>query len=213
MPKHRASDEVTRTRLLEAAGPVFAAQGFHKAKIRDICARAGANVAAVNYHFGDKLGLYTEVLRYSVSAAVIDPDVVANAPPEVKLRGFVRMILDSVFKATRPAWYMKLVLQEMSNPTPAIDELVRQFIRPRYRLLCELIGQMIGQPPKARITQLCAHSVVGQARHYLIATVVIEKVWPQFRFTPKELEELTDHITAFSLAGIEAADARAKHVV
>jgi AcrR family transcriptional regulator len=213
MPKHRASDEVTRTRLLEAAGPLFAAQGFHKAKIRDICARAGANVAAVNYHFGDKLGLYTEVLRYSVSAAVIDPDVVANAPPEVKLRGFVRMILDSVFKATRPAWYMKLVLQEMSNPTPAIDELVRQFIRPRYRLLCELIGQMIGQPPKARITQLCAHSVVGQARHYLIATVVIEKVWPQFRFTPKELEELTDHITAFSLAGIEAADARAKHVV
>jgi TetR/AcrR family transcriptional regulator, regulator of cefoperazone and chloramphenicol sensitivity len=213
MPKHRASDEVTRTRLLEAAGPIFAAQGFHKAKIRDICARAGANVAAVNYHFGDKLGLYTEVLRYSVSAALIDPDLTANAPPEVKLRGFVRMILDSVFKATRPAWYMKLVLQEMSNPTPAIDELVRQFIRPRYRILCELIGQMIGQPPKARITQLCAHSVVGQARHYLIATVVIEKVWPQFRYTPKELEELTDHITAFSLAGIEAAGARPKHVV
>jgi TetR/AcrR family transcriptional regulator, regulator of cefoperazone and chloramphenicol sensitivity len=213
MPKHRASDEVTRTRLLEAAGPVFAAQGFHKAKIRDICARAGANVAAVNYHFRDKLGLYTEVFRYSVSVAVIDPDMIANAPPEVKLRGFVRMILDSVFKATRPAWYMKLVLQEMSNPTPAIDELVRQFIRPRYRLLCELIGQMIGQPPKARITQLCAHSVVGQARHYLIATVVIEKVWPEFRFTPEELEELTDHITAFSLAGIEAAGARPKHVV
>jgi AcrR family transcriptional regulator len=210
-----AADEFTRIRLLEAAGPIFAAQGFHSAKIRAICARAGANVAAVNYYFGDKLGLYSEVLRYSVSAAVIDPDLLANTahvPPEAKLRGFVRMMLDSVFKATRPDWYMKLVLQEMSNPTPAIDALVKQFIRPRYRLLCELIGAMIGQPPKARVTQLCAHSVVGQARHYLIANIVIEKVWPEFTFTAEELEELTDHITVFSLAGIKAAGAAKRTV-
>lgn len=220
MPKRKlskprpAADEFTRIRLLEAAGPIFAAQGFHSAKIRDICARAGANVAAVNYYFGDKLGLYTEVLRYSVSAAVIDPDLLANAavPPEAKLRGFVRMMLDSVFKATRPDWYMKLVLQEMTNPTPAIDALVRQFIRPRYRLLCELIGAMLGQPPKARVTQLCAHSVVGQARHYLIANIVIERVWPEFTFTAEELEELTDHITVFSLAGIKAAGAAKRTV-
>jgi TetR/AcrR family transcriptional regulator, regulator of cefoperazone and chloramphenicol sensitivity len=213
--KRPITDDITRTRLLEAAGPVFAAEGFYRAKIRDICARAKANVAAVNYHFGDKLGLYIEVLRYSVSAAVIDPDLLAKAadvPSEAKLRGFVRMMLDSVFKATRPAWYMKLVLHEMSNPTPAIDELVKEFIRPRYRLLCELIGAMIGQPPKARVTQLCAHSVVGQARHYLIANIVIEKVWPEFTFTSSELEELTDHITAFSLAGIQAAAKRSKKI-
>jgi AcrR family transcriptional regulator len=210
-----SSDEVTRIRLLEAAGPIFAAEGFHKAKIRSICARAGANVAAVNYHFGDKLGLYTDVLRYSISAALIDPDLMANAAGvsvEAKLRAFVRMILNSVFKATRPAWYMKLVLQEMSNPTPAIDELVKEFIRPRYRLLCELIGGMIGQSPKARVTQMCAHSVVGQARHYLIANAVIEKVWPEFTFTAEELEELTDHIIVFSLAGIRAAGAAKKRV-
>ena len=211
MRKRAASDDATRIRLLEAAGPVFAAEGFHKAKIRDICARAGANVAAVNYHFGDKLRLYIEVLRYSVSAAVLDPGLITGAP-EAKLRGFVRMMLDSVFKATRPAWHMKLVLQEMSNPTPAIDELVKEFIRPRYRLLCELIGAMIGQSRNARITQLCAHSVVGQARHYLIANIVIERVWPEFRFTPDELEELTDHITAFSLAGIRAAGKTRKKI-
>jgi AcrR family transcriptional regulator len=209
------SDEVTRIRLLEAAGPIFAAEGFHEAKIRSICARARANVAAVNYHFKDKLGLYTEVLRYSISAALIDPDLMANAADvsfEAKLRAFVRMILNSVFKATRPAWYMKLVLQEMSNPTPAIDELVKEFIRPRYRLLCELIGGMIGQSPKARVTQLCAHSVVGQARHYLIANAVIEKIWPEFTFTAEELEELTDHIVVFSLAGIRAAGAAKNRV-
>ena len=100
----------------------------------------------------------------------------------------------------------------MSNPTPAIDELVKEFIRSRYLLLCELIGRMIGQSPKARVTQMCAHSVVGQARHYLIANAVIEKVWPEFTFTAEELEELTDHIVVFSLAGVRAAGAAKKRV-
>ena len=54
----------TRTRLLKAAAEVFAEHGYENATIRQICTRADANVALVNYHFGDKLELYTEVLRF-----------------------------------------------------------------------------------------------------------------------------------------------------
>jgi len=58
----------TREKLIEAAGQVFAERGFQEATVREICSRAGTNGAAVNYHFGDKLGLYTEVLRSSIFA-------------------------------------------------------------------------------------------------------------------------------------------------
>ena len=58
-------DEATRTRLLHAAAAVFAEVGYNAATVRQICTRARVNVAAVNYHFGDKLGLYTEVLEHS----------------------------------------------------------------------------------------------------------------------------------------------------
>ena len=59
----RARDAETCDRLLEVAARLFAARGFKDVTIREICRSARANVAAVNYHFGDKLGLYREVLN------------------------------------------------------------------------------------------------------------------------------------------------------
>ena len=66
-------DDRTRERLINAAGEVFAEQGFHATTIRDICTKADANVAAVNYHFRDKMGLYVAVLTESLcTSAPVD---------------------------------------------------------------------------------------------------------------------------------------------
>ena len=81
--------ECTRIRLLNSAAEVFADRGFEDATVRQICERAGANVALVNYYFGDKLELYTKVLRFSLQpgcdrARVDLPP--ATAEPEAALR-------------------------------------------------------------------------------------------------------------------------------
>jgi AcrR family transcriptional regulator len=71
--KNRQDDEVSKTeqRLLEAAGEIFAEFGYRAATVRQICEKAGANIAAVNYHFGDKEKLYLAVLR-SVPEAYLE---------------------------------------------------------------------------------------------------------------------------------------------
>ena len=60
------ADAETRERLIEAGERLFAQQGFKRVTVREICRAARANVAAVNYHFGDKLGLYREVLQGAI---------------------------------------------------------------------------------------------------------------------------------------------------
>ncbi len=68
----------TRLRLLDAARDVFAESGYYNATVRDISMRAGVNVAAINYHFGDKLELYTEVLRQSFPPSIGKPSAACS---------------------------------------------------------------------------------------------------------------------------------------
>src|SRR6185503_1763624 len=59
-------DRETRERLIESATRLFAERGFGKVTVREICKAARANVAAVNYHFGGKTGLYDEVVQSAI---------------------------------------------------------------------------------------------------------------------------------------------------
>ena len=62
----REDGKETRWRLLNAACEVFAQKGYRDAKVADICKTADANVAAVNYYFGDKVSLYEEAWRHAL---------------------------------------------------------------------------------------------------------------------------------------------------
>jgi AcrR family transcriptional regulator len=53
----------TRAQILDAAEHLFAEHGFRGASVRAITDLAGANLAAVAYHFGSKAGLLTAVIR------------------------------------------------------------------------------------------------------------------------------------------------------
>jgi AcrR family transcriptional regulator len=197
----------TRQRLLEVAGAVFAEQGFKRATVREICKRADANVAAINYHFGDKQGLYSETLRYWVreSLAKYPPNlgVDESATPEQKLHAYVRSFFWRIFDEGRPSWYGKLMAREMIEPTHALDICASETMRPISEILRAIIRQLvpgIGEDDLRR----CACSVVGQIVFYHHCRPAIDKVFPGQCFTPQEIEKLADHVTQFSLSALRS---------
>ena len=202
----------TRERLLEVAGPIFADRGYQATTIREICARARANVAAINYHFGDKLGLYTEVLQQSVRAAEVL--AVHNAPdknisPEDMLRTLIRARLRSIAGDDLPDWHSRLLAHEFAQPTPALRQLIDKLTRPIYKRLLELIGRIIGLPPNDDTTRLCVISVVGQVLAYVLPGPLLAEIWPELKKTPEQVERIADHIADFSLSYLQ--DFRFKH--
>jgi len=109
--------EVTQQRLLEAAGQEFAEKGFRGATIRGICDRAGANVAAVKYHFGDKEQLYKAALKNAFRCRVDQmpaPNWPAGTPPAARLREFIRVMVNNMIDDQALPWQMQLLMRALA---------------------------------------------------------------------------------------------------
>src|SRR5882762_3772557 len=117
--------DATRARLIDAAGEVFAEHGFQATTVREICTQAGANVAAVNYHFRDKMGLYDAVLKESLCVAgheAFRQLATQSKSPEEALRITIFGMLSRMSQAAeRGAWHVRIMAHEMAQPTEALD--------------------------------------------------------------------------------------------
>jgi TetR/AcrR family transcriptional regulator, regulator of cefoperazone and chloramphenicol sensitivity len=197
----------TRRKLLFAAGEIFAERGFHKATVREITERAGVNVAAINYHFRDKAELYRAVLNecHCTAQAVCGPVHLGDGPPEERLRLFIDGFLHRLLHPDRPKWHGLLMAREMTEPTDALDILVKEAIRPRAEELGRIIADLTGGKISKDREWMLGFSVVSQCLFYLHDRPLIERLHPQLAIHPPTIEQLVEHIYAFSLAAIRAA--------
>jgi TetR/AcrR family transcriptional regulator, regulator of cefoperazone and chloramphenicol sensitivity len=197
----------TCARLLEAAGEVFALHGYKGATVREICRRATANIAAVNYHFGGKEGLYIEVVKYAARCALekypIGGGVSETASAPEKLAACVRNHLSRLMDEGRPAWHGQLMSREMTEPTKALDDLVEQFMRPQYERLRGIVAEILGDAATPDRVRRCSASVMAQCVFYKHVRPALERLIPEQGFGPADREELVEHITAFSLRAID----------
>ena len=200
--------DITRRHLLEAAGEVFADVGFRNATVRQICQRAGANVAAINYHFGDKETLYIEVLRYAKDKGIEKYPMLLGlpetAPPEEKLHAFVHSLLSRIFDKGPTSWHGRLMSREMMEPTPALDALIEERIRPLSDVLWKIIAEILRCPTSDERVMSCALSVISQCVFYNHCRPTVGKMFPgHLPENPAAIAKLADHITRFSLAAMK----------
>lgn len=206
----------TKERLLQAGMVVFAERGFADASIRQICTQAGANAAAVNYHFGDKQRFYAEVLATCHMRAWQRrpiPRLVDFDQPAEALRAWIRWFLE-ILTVDGAGPLGRLLAREMADPTTAVDELVRRSMAPMMATLHEIVGALVPERG-AEARNLCLQSIVGQCLFYRHAQPVFESIKRLSQGgglppgTPMvslvDVERLAEHISQFSLAGLADA--------
>jgi AcrR family transcriptional regulator len=177
--------------------------------VRQICEAASANVAAVNYHFGDKRGLYQEVLDGAIAIMQETTEQARQAgeggTSEDKLRAYIRVFLQRVAKG-RDSWIHQMMTHEMADPTDALDHIVHEVIQPRIDYMRQQVGDMLGLPAGDDRVLRCVLSVQSQF-HVAVAHPVSKRLVPGVSSDPAAMETLAQHIADFSIGGIRAMKA------
>ncbi|MCS7239498.1 MAG: CerR family C-terminal domain-containing protein [Thermoguttaceae bacterium] len=201
------TESEVRQKIIQAAGPIFAKKGFDGATVREICRRAGVNVAAVNYYFGSKENLYRETVAAAHPAKFTQtpryPSWPPGTPPEKKLQDFIATMLERVLQLDPHSWQDELLLREVLNPTPMCQSMIRHHFRAameHLRAICaELLPRDISEEDLLR-TML---SIVAQCVYYRTARKVLMVVFGAEKFREVfAIDKLVRHITGFSLAAL-----------
>ena len=197
----------TKKRIIETAGNIFAELGFQNATVREICRQAGVNIAAINYHFGDKRGLYLAVLKYGKDSAFqkhpLDIMSDKSSSPEEHLKDFVSRFIGRVKECHEGEfpWIRKLIAHELLRPTEGLDMVAEEGIRPIFITLSAIVRELLGKDAPEDTINLCCASVVGQSLFFFYAQPMITRLFPGKDYTDTQL--IADHIASFSLNAIK----------
>ena len=201
----------TRDRILDTAERLFAAHGFDGTSLRQITEAAAVNLAAVNYHFGSKEDLYSQVfVRRIVPINIRRNAMLDVAEAEARRAGRVVSLAEIFASFIRPVFemaerapsFLRLLGRNIGAPPPFMAAVIEAQFRPlinRYGLA--LRAALPHVPPQTLFWRM--HFVVGATLHCASHHFTIEQLSGGLCRTT-EAEQMIQQLIDFSVAGMNA---------
>ncbi len=201
----------TRTRILDAAEELFMQHGFGGTSMRLLTAKAGVNLAAVNYHFGSKHALVEALFRRRLDPmnqariAELEKLEASGSPsPEAIIRAFVapslRLIEDAKGGGRN---FIRLLGRTYTEPAKALRQLIGQMYAPTMQRYKAALERALPQMPRDELVWRM-HFMFGTLAYTLAATDTVQLIAgckPEDRYDARLLEE---RLAAFLAAGLNA---------
>lgn len=198
----RTDGDSTRAKLLDAAGRLFAERGYAGAASKAICVAAGTDLAAINYHFGNRDGLYRAVLheghKHFVSLEDLTRLAQSALSPQQKLEAFIDGMVASLFDDK--GWHNRVCAREILAPSPHFASLIGEGVMPKFRLVANILGDITGIPPDHPALARCVVSIMAPCLMLLV--IDRDTANPFQALLSQPAEELAAHLKRFAVAGL-----------
>ena len=203
----RADGDNTRQQIIEIAGQIFSEQGYQGTTSKQICEQCGCNIAAVNYHFGSRDGLYSEVLieshrRFISMDALMDINN-SGLDSRSKLARIIDALIDGI---DFDHWHSRLFVREIMAPSEFIEGMLNAEAIPKFSIVRHLISDITGIDEKDSSMPLYLLSTIAPCFFLLAGNrATTSKVLGNFW---QNKDALKAHLKAFLFAGLDAAKAQ-----
>jgi AcrR family transcriptional regulator len=162
--------EITRERILKAAGRLFAERGYEATSVRAIVGKARVNQAAINYHFAGKDGLYREVLRAAFRALtehqLAHVEETRALSREQALVEFVRHQLQPLIGRDELSRHLRIFNWETVRPTAVFRKLLSEEAAPFMGVAVDLVRRFLPDADQ-RTLVVAAIWLIGQCNVFM----------------------------------------------
>jgi AcrR family transcriptional regulator len=192
----------TRQKLIAAAIRSFGQKGYDGASIREIAEAAQVNIAGIAYHFGGKEQLYRACLQHiteTIRSGLGEPQpaqVESLTPAQARqlLKDRLLAMAEFILATPNAASFVRMVVREQMDPSPAFSILYAEFMEPLHRRLCALWSRTTGDEAESETSKLAVFSLLGQILVFRIARAGALKRMGWSDIGARELRALKERI-------------------
>ena len=211
--KRKDSQDLTKERILNTAEVLFAQKGYQAVSVREITSAAKCNLAAVNYHFGNKENLYLEVfrsrwvpramrVRESFTKSLARQESLSEAKV---VRALAQAFVEGPLSDEERLRHTQLMTREMTQPTEAFEHVAEQVIQPFFKEVSDKLASVLTDELGEEQMLLNIFSIFAMVLYFNFARVAVS------RLTGREYDTafralLVEQITKFSLGGLGVAE-------
>jgi len=199
--------EKTKKALLDTACDIFAKNGFYKTTMRDITDASNTNVAAVNYHFGDKENLYFESFKHAaevenreISAQIKD---ISDAKQLLKKSLYLR--LEGIISKSPSSWLMRMFHHEIPNPTAIHEKIITEVMSKQRDRLKGMLAQFFEMDLSEGQLNVILSCLISPMLHQMRLEEHAGMHKKHFNMLPKRLDDdrRIEMIVCYIISGLE----------
>lgn len=201
----RADGEATRKQILQAAGELFATTGYAETTNKAIAALAQVDLASINYHFGNRSGLYQSVLAEAhhrlINVADLQQLAKSELPPPSKLNVLIEQLVQLAMSEPQP-WHLRVLAREVLTPTSHLQALVQNEALPKMVLIKRVFSEITAIPADDPALTRCLLSVGAPCLMLLVGGRSLPGALQEvFLMSP---QAIANHLYHFALGGLQA---------
>ena len=136
-----------KEKLIHSAIEVFSQKGYRDGKIAHIVKGAGANISAVNYHFGSKDQLFLAALRQAFADAdEVYPSrggLAESATAEEKVAAVARAVLIRSFDEGKAGNFNRIMSRTMHVPGSPVEMILTEVQGFELKYLSEILADFL----------------------------------------------------------------------
>lgn len=201
----RSDGEATRTRILEAAGELFATTGYAETSNKAIAAQAQVDLASINYHFGNRSGLYQAVLAEShgrlLDMAALRQLVGSELSPASKLRVLIEQLVERATQEPQ-AWQLRVLAREVLAPSSHLQILFLDEALPKVVLLKRMLSEITRIPVEDPALTRCLLNVIAPCLMLLVGGRSFPGPLQEVFQMPSQT--IASHLYHYAIGGLKA---------